>query len=381
MRVNNTQMYLSIYPIYVQNRKDSTMSHEEALYYAAGIVLSNLINALIVNQFYVNSFHLGMKVRVAVCSIIYRKALRLSQTALGETAFGKVVNLLSNDVNRFDLVTLFIHYMWVAPLMCIVIAYLLWLEVRWAGLIGLCIIFIVVPLQCKTFSSSELLYSKALLTNSICCSCVILAWTGKLSSRFRLQTALRTDERVRFMDEIISGVQVIKFYAWEVPFSRLIAAARKMELKIVRKNAYVRALYMTFLLFTTRTGVFCTMLSIVLLYGTSALTASKVFVISAYFSIVSLTMSQLFVRGVAEIAEALVAMKRLRNFMLLEEKKERSLTYVEDLKSNGPDSNDVVKLPSCGEVSAMLTIFFLSLSLFLFRPKNSWKSKTTYCLK
>lgn len=147
------------------------------------------------------------------------------------------------------------------------------------------------------------------------------------------------------MDEIISGVQVIKFYAWELPFSRLIASARKMELKIVRKNAYVRALYMTFLLFTTRTGVFCTMLSIVMLYGTDQLTASKVFVISAYFSIVSLTMSQLFVRGVAEIAEALVAMKRLRNFLMLEEKTERSLTYVDDLKPNGTDPQDMVKFP------------------------------------
>lgn len=131
------------------------MSHEVALYYAGGIVLSNLTNALFVNQFYLNSFHYGMKVRVAVCSIIYRKALRLSQTALGETAFGKVVNLLSNDVNRFDLVTLFIHYMWVAPLMCVIIAYMLWLEVQWAGIIGLGIIFIVVPLQCKLFCSEK----------------------------------------------------------------------------------------------------------------------------------------------------------------------------------------------------------------------------------
>lgn len=105
---------------------------------------------------------------------------------------------------------------------------------------------------------------------------MLLAYTGKLSSIFRLQTALRTDERVRFMDEIISGVQVIKMYAWELPFTKLITLARKMELNIVRKNAYVRGLYMTFLLFTTRMAVFCTMLSIVLLYGSDQLTASRV---------------------------------------------------------------------------------------------------------
>lgn len=146
------------------------------------------------------------------------------------------------------------------------------------------------------------------------------AYTGKLSSIFRLQTALRTDERVRFMDEIISGVQVIKMYAWELPFTKLITYARRMELNIVRKNSYVRGLYMTFLLFTTRMALFCTMLSIVLLYGSDQLTAAKVFVISAYFNIVSHTMSQMFVRGVAEIAEAMVAFRRLQNFLEYEEK-------------------------------------------------------------
>lgn len=80
------------------------------------------------------------------------------------------------------------------------------------------------------------------------------------------------------MDEIISGVQVIKMYAWEKPFTKLITLARKMELKIVRKSAYVRGLYMTFMLFTTRMALFCTMLSIALLYGADQITAAKVFV-------------------------------------------------------------------------------------------------------
>ncbi|KAJ6642101.1 ATP-binding cassette sub-family C member 4 [Pseudolycoriella hygida] len=292
-------------------RHDSNMPYEEAVYYAVGIVGLNALNAIVVNQYYMGGFHNGMKVRVAVCSVIYRKTLRLSQTALGETALGKVVNLLSNDVNRFDLVSILIHSMWSAPLMSIIVGYLLWIESGWAGMIGIVVVFVVVPLQ---------------------------SYTGKLSSIFRLQTALRTDERVRFMDEIISGVQVIKMYAWEKPFAKLIAQARKMELNIVRKSSYVRGLYMTFLLFTTRMALFCTMLSIVLLYGSEQLTAAKVFVIAAYFNIVSTTMSQMFVRGVAEIAEALVAFRRLQNFLEYEEKDVCKLEYQKGT-TNGLEMN------------------------------------------
>lgn len=148
----------------------------------------------------------------------------------------------------------------------------------------------------------------------------IQSYTGKLSSIFRLQTALRTDERVRLMDEIISGIQVIKLYAWEKSFKKLIYFARDKELKVIKKSSYVRALYMTFILFTTRSALFCTMMSIVVLGD--QLTASKVFVISSYFAIMATVMSQMFVRGIAEIAEALVAMKRLQNFLELDEKEQ-----------------------------------------------------------
>lgn len=75
--------------------------------------------------------------------------MKLSQTALGETETGKVVNLLSNDVNRFDLVTMFLNSMWTAPLLSIIVGILLYIEIGIAGIIGIVIVFIVVPIQSK----------------------------------------------------------------------------------------------------------------------------------------------------------------------------------------------------------------------------------------
>lgn len=130
-------------------RKDSNIDHASALNYATGIVLLSAINIIANNQASIIGYHNGMKVRIAVSSIIYRKVLRMSQTALGETSPGQIINLLSNDVNRFDSMSKFVHALWCSPFLVIIIGYLLWQEAQWAGLIGLAIVFIIVPIQSK----------------------------------------------------------------------------------------------------------------------------------------------------------------------------------------------------------------------------------------
>ena len=60
---------------------------------------------------------------------------------------GQAVNLMSNDVNRFDQSANFFVYLWFGPLETLIISYLMWREIGFAAFIGVGAIMLVIPLQ------------------------------------------------------------------------------------------------------------------------------------------------------------------------------------------------------------------------------------------
>lgn len=271
-------------------RPDPLISRRDAMYYAGGMVLCTLISLVCRNCYELTAYHTGLRIRAACCSVIYRKALRLSSSALGDMASGQVVNLLSNDVSRFDIMAIFFHYMWTAPILTVIIMVLF---VRDGGFPALC-----------GFS--------VILTSTLAQS-----YIGKLSSKFRRLIALRTDERVRLVNEVISGIQVIKMYAWEKPFTALIRVARVKELYQLRKTALVRAIFMTSHLCTTRLSLLVSILAVAM--AGTRISSDKVFVFLSYFNVISWAVSGMFVRGCAELSESYTSIQRIQKFLLNEE--------------------------------------------------------------
>ncbi|XP_033208086.1 probable multidrug resistance-associated protein lethal(2)03659 [Belonocnema kinseyi] len=268
----------------------NTMTENEAYIWAGLFTFLYIFKCPFYHLSIHSMIHLGMKVRVSCCSLIYRKVLRISKSSEADATAGQIVNLLSNDVNTLDYALPFFHYIWIAPIQLLVIAYIIYDEVDLPALTGIGLYLLIIPLQ---------------------------GYIGKFVAKLTLQAAYKTDKRLRIMNEIIGGVQVIKMYAWEKPFSRLVDKSREKEISAIRKNAFLDAVAMAFESYAPRVCIFVTVVTYALLGN--AITAEKVFMISAFYNDMRYSLSIAFPLGIQRIAKAMASIKRIEDFMELEE--------------------------------------------------------------
>ncbi|KAK5646553.1 hypothetical protein RI129_005017 [Pyrocoelia pectoralis] len=271
------------------------VSRNEALMYSGIIVGSNLINILLAHNYLLCLQHLGMKLRVACCSLIYRKSLRLNQSVLDGTTLGRTLNLLSNDVNRCDRSALHFHTLWVCPVQAVMIILTLYYILGLISTIGIFVMIMFVPCQ---------------------------MYLAKKTADLRFKTAITTDKRIRGMNEIICGIQVIKFYTWEKSFKEVIERIRRLEIHYIRGTTFIKGIMISIQLFITKFSLFLTILVYVL--TGNVLKADYVFVATAFYDILKQIMTKNFSSGITEIAEAKVSISRIQEFLLSDETQEMS---------------------------------------------------------
>eukprot|EP00070_Physeter_catodon_P046580 XP_028353474.1 multidrug resistance-associated protein 4 isoform X3 [Physeter catodon] len=271
------------------NPTDSAALYE-AYGYAGLLSACTLVLAILHHLYFYHVQCAGMRLRVAMCHMIYRKALCLSNLAMVKTTTGQIVNLLSNDVNRFDQVTIFLHFLWAGPLQAIIVTILLWMEIGISCLAGMAVLIILLPLQ----------------------SCI-----GKLFSSLRSKTAAFTDTRIRTMNEVITGIRIIKMYGWEKSFADLITSLRRKEISKILRSSYLRGMNLASFFVASKIIVFVTFTTYVLLG--SVVTASRVFVAVTLYGAVRLTVTLFFPSAVEKVSETVVSIRRIKNFLLLDE--------------------------------------------------------------
>ncbi|CAH1244774.1 ABCC4 [Branchiostoma lanceolatum] len=269
---------------------ESTVTTTQAYLYALIISVCALAVPVIQHPYLFALMMLGWRMRVACCGLIYRKTLKLSHTALGKSNTGQIVNLMSNDVNRLDQGFMFMNYLWVGPLLILTVTILLYRDLGPSCLAGLG--FMLVQLG---------------LSSAV----------GKVLAKYRSQTAQKTDSRIRTMSEIIAAMRVIKMYAWEKPFSELVANLRKLEIRAITKAAMCRGLNMTISSVSIRMVVFFTFVTFAL--AGNKFTAGVIFGSIGLYNILQLAVMTFIPLAIAQVSEALVSIRRIQKFLLLEE--------------------------------------------------------------
>lgn len=191
------------------------------------IVLFSLIQSLVRTPSYLLSAHLGMKCRIAVCHMIYRKTVRLNQSALVKTTTGQMVNIISNDVSRFDEFCVVLTPLICSPLQTVITITLL--ASMYLGFIPMVAIIIIILLDL-----------------------IAQGFMGRGILFFRSRTAKRTDARIKLIDEIVSSIKIIKVQAWEKTFKKMIHKARQLELRVIGLSSFLRAINFSLIVVSTK---------------------------------------------------------------------------------------------------------------------------------
>lgn len=112
------------------------------------LIFFSAFNVSISHYFSLQAAQVGMKMRIACSSLIYRKALRLNQKAFAKTSSGQIVNLLSNDVGRLEN-TIYLNHLIMAPIETLLVMAFIYFTVGWYGIIGVVCLIASIFLSCK----------------------------------------------------------------------------------------------------------------------------------------------------------------------------------------------------------------------------------------
>ncbi|KAG8328052.1 Canalicular multispecific organic anion transporter 1 [Homalodisca vitripennis] len=232
--------------------------------YSVALFVMAELQTLFNHHHMMNMYIVGLNCRTSIMSAIYKKALRISNSARKTSTVGEVVNLMAVDVQRIADFAPAAHMFWTSPIIILCTLSFLWNILGPATLAGLAVMFIVLPLN--TFIAK------------------------KVKTLQMIQMTYK-DDRVKQMNEILSGIKVLKLYAWEPSFKEQILKIRDKEISVLRKAALWNAstsyvwLCSSFLVSFTTFSVF------VFLDERNVLTPEIAFVSAAFFNVIRIPIS------------------------------------------------------------------------------------------
>lgn len=284
------------YGIESKERRDFSWnwgSLHAVIVYKALLLFVMMCGNMFTSQYYLfHSTYIGMKCRLACTYLIYQKALRISLLTLETTSSGQIMNLITNDVNKFDSAFFYLQYIYIAPIHATVIFILL--AFFYMGLLatsfGILLVFLYMIFQ---------------------------VYLGRRYGRLRTESSVKSDERVRVMGELIDSIGIIKMYAWEDYFKRVITKLRNIEMTVLGKVLILRAINLS--LFYGACKLILMVIFVAYVLMGMPFDAADVFTAITMTNSMRTYLTLMFPYSVAQVSELKISLARIRALLLLED--------------------------------------------------------------
>lgn len=215
-------------------------------------------------------------------------AVREQQESEGWTN-GRIINLLSTDTYRIDQASGMFHMLWSTPLAIAITIVLLIINLGYAALPGLGLLFMAAPLL---GAASRSLFKRRFAINKL------------------------TDKRVSLTSEALQSIRFIKVFGWEPSFLQRIETIRKKEIRSIQILMAIRDGVQSI---SMAIPVFASMLSFITFALTShALTPAPIFSSLALFNSLRFPLN-FFPLVLGQTIDAYASTKRIQEFLLAEE--------------------------------------------------------------
>ena len=227
---------------------------------------------------------MGLRLNVGFISLLYQHLLTLNLSRV--VSPGIIVNIISNDVQRFSDAAPFVLFVLIGPIETAIVLVILWNQIGVASLAGIGALLMLLPIQ---------------------------ALFGSLFAKLRRRTVKFRDDRIRYISDVLTGIQVIKLFAWESLFSKICFKIRDEEMKVIKRASILRALNEAG--FYVSPSIISLFTFMTLYFMGTTFTPREVFVSLTLFNVVRLTMTNFFPKAIQFSSESMVSFRRIQEVL------------------------------------------------------------------
>ena len=251
----------------------------------------SVLQTVLLHQYFQRAFETGMRVKASLTSMIYAKAMRLSNEGRASKSTGDIVNYMAVDTQRLQDLTQYGQMLWSAPFQIILCMASLYQLVGISMLAGVGAMVLMVPIN---------------------------GLIARIMKNLQKKQMKNKDARTRLVTEILNNMKSIKLFAWSTAFmNKLTFVRNEQELKTLRKIGASQA-FANFTWSTTPFLVSCSTFTVFVLTRDEPLTTEIVFPALTLFNLLGFPLAVLPM-VITSIIEATVAVGRLTSFFMAEE--------------------------------------------------------------